>query len=430
MAKRKLDLPFVKSVQPTDKRETYFDTSLPCFALRVFPTGAKSFIIKYRNKYDQQRFHKIGSFPTMTLEKARERARELLQDIELGGDPAKQKQEDKDVLTVSELCELYLEKGLGEKKASTVMNDKSRIERHIKPLIGNEPIRTLTRGQVEDMMQDIAKGKKIATSIKGDKPRSKITIRGGRDAATRTTQLLGAILQFGVRRELLDKNPAYGIKKPKSNTRDIYLTLDDVRTLGRALNSSAVQTTYKAAADAIKLLLMTGCRKSEILSLRWEYIDFQNQVFRFPDTKTGKQNRPFGLGALNLLRELERNKKSDWVFPSTIDSTKHMTALLRTFKTIQETKDDSDNQIFTKQQVGLHTLRHSFSSIAHNELNYSKLTRSGLLGHRKGNDVTERYTHLPDESQIHAANRLSLLISSALNDTTHTGKIINISKVA
>lgn len=430
MAVEKLNLTFVKSVEPTDKDSFYYDSAMPGFALRVYPTGTKKFYIKYRNKFGQQRLHKIGTFPTITLEKAKKRAGELLQDVELGGDPAKKKQEDKEVLTVSELCDLYLEKGIDNKKPSTIMNDRSRIERHIKPLIGNEPISTLTRGQIEDMMQDIAKGTKVAFSAKSDKPRGKIVIRGGREVASRTTQLLGAILQFGVRRGLVEKNNAHGIKKPKTNIRDVFLTLDDVKTLGRALNDLTVQTVYKTAADAIKLLLMTGCRKSEVLTLRWEYIDFTNQVFRFPDTKTGKQDRPFGIGALNLLRELESKKTSTWVFPSSVDNTKHLTGLLRIFQTIQKTCDENKKQIFTKHDVALHTLRHSFATIAHDELNFSELTIAGLLGHRVIRTTTSHYTHLPDKSQIQAADTISIRISDALNNAETKGKIFNISKVA
>ena len=429
MAIQKLSLPFVKNVEPQTKRIYYFDSTLPCFLLSVFPSGTKTFYIKYRNKYGQQRFFKIGNFPILTLEQAKKRACELLKDIELGGDPAQQKQDDKETLTVSELCDLYFGRGLGEKKASTIMNDKSRIERHIKPLIGNIPISALTRTHIEDMMTNITKGNKIALTKKSDKLRGKIIIRGGKDAATRTTQLLGAILKFAINRGKLINNPACGIKKPKTTVREAYLTLEDVQILGIVLNSPAVQTLHKTASDAIKLLLMTGCRKNEILTLKWNYIDFKNQIFRFPDTKTGKQDRPFGRGALNLLKSLENNKETEWVFPSKTDKSKHLTGLLRIFKNIQLTTDEKGDQIFVNPDINLHTLRHSFATIAHDELGFSELTIAGLLGHRLIKNTTNRYTHLIDKSQIQAADTISLRIANALNNTQTSTKVYDISKV-
>ncbi len=430
MAKIKLDLPFVKSVKPTDKIEMYFDIAMPRFALRVFPSGNKSFVIKYRNKYGQQRLFTVGTFPTLTLEKARKKAHGLLEQVEHDQDPAEQKHGDKNTMTVSQLCDLYKERGFGDKKPSTVMNDISRIEHHIKPLIGNRPISTITYGMVEDMMQDIQKGHKIAISKKGDKLRSKIVIRGGREAATRTTQLLGAIFQFAVRRGLMDSNPAYGIKKPAGVVKDAHLTLADLRILGTVLNMPEIQAKYKTAVSAIKLLALTGCRRSEILTLKWEYVDFEHQTFHFPDTKTGKQDRPFGVAALRLLNHMDRDTNSEWVFPSTVDNSKHLTGLLRIFKSIQETKDQDQRQIFTKPDIGLHTLRHSFATIAHDELGYSDLTIAGLLGHQVIKNTTNRYTHLIDASQISAANKVSLLISAALENAEPAAKVIPFEKRA
>lgn len=428
MAKEKLTVPLVKQIEPTGKIELYFDSELPCFALRVFPSGFKSFVIKYRNENGQQRLFTVGSAKVLTLDQARKLAREHLQDVEHGGDPAKQKKADKEVLTVSELCDLYLQKGLGEKKPSTIMNDKSRIENHIKPLIGREIITNLKRSQVEDMMLDIANGKKIAVEKKGDKPRGKITIRGGRDAAARTTQLLGAILQFAVRRELIEKNPARDIRKAPAKRREEHLTTDDLRPLGIILNDPKINATNKTATDAIKLLLMTGCRKSELLTLKWKDIDFDRQTFHFQDTKTGKQDRAFGVAALNLLREQAGKKVSDWVFPSNIDPNKHMTGLLLVFKKLQQTKDDNGNQIFTKPNIGLHTLRHSFASIARNELNFDRLTIAGLMGHKLIRSATDIYIHTVDKVQIQAADTLSIHIASALNNTEHKAKVFNIAK--
>lgn len=144
----KLTLPFVKTITPPAKKQVfYFDKSFPRFCLCVYPSGRKTFMVKYQNEYGKPRWLKVGTFPIMTLEDARSAASELLHRVDKDKeDPAKTKKDKKNAKTVAELCDWYLEEGVGHKKQSTIKIDRSRIERHIKPLIGDEPIESITRG--------------------------------------------------------------------------------------------------------------------------------------------------------------------------------------------------------------------------------------------------------------------------------------------
>lgn len=434
MAVVTLTLPFITkaTVSPGQHHTCFFDNKLPRFGLRVSQNNVKSFIIKYRNKYGKYKWMTIGQFGIFTLEEARTKARELLQQVDNGGDPAQSANDDKHAMTIDQLAALYFERGVNHKKQSTIESDKSRVKNHISPLIGKIPIPALTTANVEDLMADIMHHKTAHNDSTCVKPRTRIIVKGGTGVASRTIQTLSAMLQFAVRRGLIAKNVCTNIKKPKSNVRDVFLTLSDMRALGALLNDERVVALYSNAVNAIKLLALTGCRRGEILSLKWEYIDFENQIFRFPDTKTGKQNRPFGIAALELLKKLYANKKSKWVFPSDRDSNMHLTNLLDIFKRFRgATFEGSDTPIFNKNNVTLHTLRHSFATIAHDELGFSELTIAGLLGHHTRQNVTERYTHLVDSSQIHAANQISQLIASTLEPiiTTKNNKRIK-TKVA
>ena len=164
--------------------------------------------------------------------------------------------------------------------------------------------------------------------------------------------------------------------------------------------------------DAIRLLALTGCRENEILSLKWDYVDFDKQCFRFPTTKTGPQIRPFGLGAKHILERIKQNSSSEWVFPSN-RGTGHFISILKVLNKIMKLKGDNQ-QPFINKDICIHTLRHSFASIAADK-GYIELIISGLLGH-KPKGVTNRYSHTPDASLILAANDISLHIEKLLDD--------------
>ncbi len=413
----KLTLPFVRSVTNETKNQVfYFDKNLPRFSLCVYPSGRKTFFIKYQNEFGKAQWLKVGDFRTMTLEDARDEAIELLRNIDKNkADPAKEKRAKKTAKTVAELCDWYIEEGCSHKKQSTIDSDKGRIETLIKPLLGSEPVASLTQGQIITFMNNIIKGDKVHKTEKSGKLRGVRRVRGGAGAANRTIQTLGAIMHFAMKQKLISENPVRDIDTPKGNKRDVFLTLDEIRDLGRAFRHSPLSVAHARQCDLIKLILLTGCRKSEITTLKWDYVDFVHQIFHFPDTKTGKQDRPFGTGALNLLRKLEQDRSSDWVFPSQRSNDTHMQNLLRLFNRICEATDEAGQRILNKPGLNLHALRHTFASLA-NEMGYSDITIAALLGHRIGT-VTSRYTHTVDRTLILAANEISSAIENALGES-------------
>ncbi|GHT74591.1 hypothetical protein AGMMS50222_03990 [Endomicrobiia bacterium] len=281
------------------------------------------------------------------------------------------------------------------------------------------PITEITRGRIELFVRDVESGEKIQRREKSKNPRGVVAVRGGVAAATSTLGVLGCVFQFAIKHELIERNPAHGIKRPANNIKDIFIDYDEICALGRLFANPKVQTFHKIAVDALKLILMTGCRKSEILTLKWDYIDWENQCFRFPDTKTGKQTRPFGIAALRHLQNLYNQRNGDYspyVFPATKESKDgHLVALLKMFKMILATKDDSGNLIFYKKGLENHALRHSFASLAA-DMGYSDLITGALLGHSsRGRGITARYTHAVDKSLLAAADAVSTKIETALN---------------
>lgn len=430
----KLNKSFVDNLQGTFKNKTFWDDEIKGFGLRI-QGKTKSWIIKYRNKSGQQKMLSLSRVGKITAEEARKMAKTTLADIIINhNDPASEKTNYKTLMSISELCDLYLSEGVLNKKPSTIMNDKSRIERHIKPLIGSIIAKELRKEHIDKLIIDIISGKTAVKKPSG-KLRGVINIKGGKAIAKRTLEMLGAILEFAKRRNIITENPTIGIPKPKIQSRKEFLNISDIKNLGLNLIDAQKLNYNEQAINAIKLLLLTGCRKLEILSLKWSYIDFQNQCFRFPDTKTGAQIRAFGLGAKHLLEYIQASNNSEWVFPSNTGKG-YYTGIPKVFKKICNiyplkedlTEDTKQNKRITKD-ICLHTLRHSFASIGA-DMNYNELTIAGLLGHKLGS-VTNRYSHTVDSSLVYAADKISLRIERALEGTeTSQTKIINISRGA
>ncbi|OPZ78612.1 MAG: site-specific tyrosine recombinase XerC [Alphaproteobacteria bacterium ADurb.Bin438] len=403
---------------------TEWDDTLPCFGVRVRGT-TKSWIIKYRNASGRQRKLTLGKTTKLTPEQAKSLAKQHLGNIEKGEDPAEDKQENRKSMTVAELCDRYInEKGWmartgKEKKSSTITMDKSRIERHVKPLIGGRKVTSLTQQDLFNFMKDITDGK-TAYNKESDKLRGRIIVKGGSGVASRTMGMLGAILQYAVFLRVITVNPARGLARPQDKVKDIRLQTEDIKTLGEVL--FACRNEYSMTAlNAIELLLLTGCRKMEVLGLTWNMIDFENQCFNFPDTKTGKQNRPFGIEAKKLLLQLRENSNSIWVFPASIGHGCYV-GLPRVIAQLSEKKlKKTDKLPALKIPITAHVLRHTFASMA-GEKGYSELTVAGLLGH-KAKGVTHRYTHLPDKAFVSAADIVSEKIKELLEEGKTLQKI-------
>jgi hypothetical protein len=256
-----------------------WDDELHGFGLRVFPSGRKVYVVRYRTggRGSQARRRVIGQHGVLTVEEARSRARRDLAKVADGIDPANERDEGRQALTVGELCDLYLKDGPAEKpnkKASSWATDRSNIERHIRPLLGHKRARSLTRGDVAKFQADVAAGRSRA-DIR-TKKRGRAIVGGGRGTAARSLAVLGAMLQFVTDRKLIPGNPARGVPLLKLQPKERFLSEAEVGRLADTVAAMEREAELsRTAAAAIRLLLLTGCRKSEILSLRWDRVDLK-----------------------------------------------------------------------------------------------------------------------------------------------------------
>lgn len=387
---------FINDLRFDGAERTYFDDSLKGFGVRVRKDSA-SYIVMYRNAYGKQKKLTIAKTSQITPAQAREEAKRILALVVQGKDPQNDRIEKRKALTVAELADSFYEKRKIRIKPNTRTDYENHIRNHIKPSIGKMIVKEVLRGDIQRLYDDLLSGSYVKERFKREDHKFIAT-------ANNCLCVLSGMFEYAVDNGLMEHNPCRRIKKMPNNKREIFLDENGLKRLGEALRQSNYLDKY--ALNSVRLLVMTGCRCNEIMTLKWKYIDFESQVFRFPDTKTGAQNRPFGIAAKKLLlkmkMEIRPENDEDFVFP-------------RVKKTADVAKNIFKRTI--KKYPGLenlcaHALRHSFASMAA-ALGYSDAIIAGLLGH-KLHTITNRYTHLTDKSLIQAADAVSEKIAELI----------------
>jgi integrase len=391
-----------------------WDTELKGFGLRIKPTGVKSYVLKYRIGSRTRRLTIGKHGPLWTAEDARRRALDLLHSVKEGRDPAAEKSEAREALTVGSLADLYLAEGPAEKpnkKASSWVTDRSNIERHLKPRLGRKIASALTQADIAKFQADVAVGKSKADIKTGRRGRA--IVEGGRGTAARSLAVLGAMLQFAVGRKLIASNPAKGVPLLKGKKKERFLSEAEVARLAEAVSGMEAERKLSAtAAAAVRLLMLTGCRKSEILSLRWEWVDFERSCLRLPDSKTGAKVVPLAASAMGLLSEFLR--KSPYVLPAARGAG-HYTGLQKDWERVRLRAG--------LPGLRLHDLRHSFASFAVADGNTLFMVGK-VLGHKQAR-TTEVYAHLADDPLRAVADRTAARIAAAMKGSEgEDGKVV------
>ncbi|WP_336491295.1 tyrosine-type recombinase/integrase [Methylobacterium nigriterrae] len=368
----------VDSLTPNAVVEAYaWDSELKGFGVRIMPTGVATYIVKYRTAEGRQRKLAIARVGSVTPDEARKVARERLGEVVRGADPSAERHKIRQALTLAELCDLYLVDAVGRVKPSTLAMDRSRIERHVKPLLGTRRVPALSSDDVEAMQRDIEAGKTAAarTGVGG-------VTTGGKGVASRTVGMLGTILEFAKRKKIITVNPARGVRRSPDGKQRRFLSAVEIGGLGRAMREAENDGETATGIAAVRFLLMTGCRRMEALALPRAWLDEEHSCIRFEDTKSGAQLRPIGKAAFGAL---PCPNGSPWVFPAERGNG-HFVGLPKVLDRLRARAK--------LQGVTVHVLRHSFAATAAG-MGYSELTIAGLLGHSVPG-VTARYAHVPD----------------------------------
>ncbi|WP_312165774.1 tyrosine-type recombinase/integrase [Phenylobacterium sp.] len=373
-----------------------WDSEVVGFGLKVTRAGLRTYVVQYRLDGRSRRFNIGPHGSPWTVETARDRARSLHGRIVEGEDPQASKVVDRKALTVAQMCDLYLNEGLATRKPSSVATARQDLDNHIKPLIGTKRAALVTPEDVDKLLLAIAAGKTARRAKTGTK-RGLSRVRGGKGAANSAISTLGAAFGFAIRRGVRPDNPVRGVRKFPEKKLERFLSPRELARLGEALaaaESLGVENPFAVAA--IRLLVLTGCRKNEILGLQRSWVDVHNSCLRLPDSKTGAKVVHLGSAALEVIEAIPEVVGNPYLLPGR-GAVGRIADLQGAWERIRAAAGLSD--------VRIHDLRHAFASlgVAGGD---SLLVIGALLGHRTA-ATTHRYAHLSDHPLKSAADRIS-----------------------
>ena len=276
------------------------------FGIRVTQAGAKSFILNYRAHGVERRLT-LGSFPDWTVAQARDQAKSLKRRIDVGEDPQADRNAERRAPTVNNLVDRYLAEHAPRKRERSRQEDESLCRQWIRPALGNRKVADVHHADIERLHR-------------------KITAYGTPPRANRTAALLSKMFSLAATRwEMRSDNPCRGLERNPEEKRNRYLAGDELRRLTEALAAHPNQ----AAANAIRLLLLTGARKGEVLGATWDQFELEEGVWTKPAafTKQKKLHRvPLSAPTRQLLGEIKaaadreaegaNREPSPFVFPA------------------------------------------------------------------------------------------------------------------
>jgi integrase len=368
---------------PQQGKHITIDADVPGFGARVTANGARSYVLRYTTRAGRERTYTIGDATVWRCTDARDKARELRREIEDGGDPLGAIEAERAAPTISDLVERFRAEHLPKKRPGTVRDYESLLRLHIEPHFGQHT-------KVADVrFEDI------------DALHRKVTRNGSPYSANRAVTVLSKMFALAVRWHMCEANPVKGIERNTEYHRRRYLSGDELVRLTKALSKHP----NKEAADAIRLLLLTGARRGEVLSMKWA--DIEDGVWSKPPSSTKQREHhqvPLSAPAQQLLSNIRKRQRprADFVFPS-YGTSRHLVELKASWRQITKAAGI--------EGLRIHDLRHSYAS---------QLVSGGaslpligaLLGHSNPT-TTARYAHLFRDPLKEATERVGAVIEAA-----------------
>lgn len=363
------------------------DTELKGFGVRR-QTNIISYFVhtRIRGRLKRLTIGRHGS--PWTPETARKEAARLLMQIRTGGDPALQRDERRQAdQTFKQVADEFIRVHVSQLKPSTQAVYSILIRLQLIPAFKSKSINAITATDVHK-----------AHSSWRDKPRT------ANHAVAVLSKLLTWAEQHGYRKP--GDNPCSSIKRFKEKQRERYLTPDELKRLGQTLAKAEAGDTNPWVIGLVRMLILTGARRSEMTTLRWSYFDQSRGLLRLPDSKTGAKTIYLNQQAIDVLKGLPRIDKNPWVFPGHIHGT-HLVNVQKPWRTLRTAAGLDD--------VRLHDLRHSFATISI-DVGGTLPMIGYLLGHRQS-QTTARYAHVAPHPAQQVADAAGARIEQAWADT-------------
>jgi integrase len=364
---------------PAAGNRVIYDDLVKGFGVRITAGNAIAFVLNYRVKATaQERRYTIGSFPDWSVAAAREKAKELKRHIDSGGDPLGELKTSRDAPTVADLCDRFEAEHLDKLRQHTQSGYRNILKREIVPALGKLKVAAVDFEDVDRLHRRISKRAPYH--------------------ANRILAVLSKMFALAIKWRLRPDNPCKHVERNKEHARKRYLTPDELGRLTMAL----AEYRDQQAANIFRLLLLTGARRGEVLSARWEQFDLAQGAWTKPAAATKQKVEhtiPLSAPARQLLAGLPRADGEPWLFPGRVG--KHRVNVDRSWGPICKAAGITGLRI--------HDLRHSHAS-ALAGAGFSLPTIGALLGHSQP-QTTARYAHLYDDPLRKATERAGAILS-------------------
>lgn len=371
----------VMAAQPAEKDYFVWDDAVPAFAIRVWPSGRKVYVLHYRTGGRMRRYT-IGQHGPWTADAAREEAIKTLARVHHGENPADERQEERKVPTVKQFGKMFMERHVEvHLKPTTQAEYRRSVDLFIVPKLGARRMTDITRADVAAFHHEF---------------------RHIPYQANRTLGVLSKMFSLADLWEIRADgiNPCRGVRRYKEEKRERFLTQEEYLRLGRALDEAKDEPE---ATNALQLLALTGCRLSEIQKLKWEHVFLPERELRLPDSKSGAKIVQLGQAAVEVLDAIPRIEGNPYVITGRKEGG-YLTDVQKPWRRIRAAAG--------LEGLRIHDLRHSFASDAL-ELGEDLTMIGRMLGH---SDIktTARYAHLKKTPVKTATDKVSGRIASAL----------------
>ena len=390
--KKKLTKTYVEAIQPpTDSPDAWhWDTEVPGFGVRAQASGRKTYVVRYRTLAGTPHKHKLGRTCDLTPDKARDMAREIFVRVSKGDDPLSELMDIKNAPTLLELRNKHVkEHSEVFKKANSQRSDKANWDNHIIPILGAKmPVRDIDQADILKLVGKLSDRRATANQV---------------IALMSKAMNLAEVWKWRPKHS----NPCHGVKKFEIAEKECILNPDQIKALNITLLTMTATGEIKSDfADFIRLLMLTGCRKCEIMHAKASWIDLHQGLLLLPDSKTGQKKVILSLPAYQIAETLVADGR-EWLIPGQ----RNGQPLQTPYKVWKAVKVAAGLPI----ELRLHDLRHTAGTLAHMAGATQKEIQKLL--HHKQMSTTERYIHAVAGSADRTAGALANVITGAWSGT-------------
>lgn len=393
----------IRDAIPDPERDyLIFDSEVTGFAIRIYRSGSRSFTFDYRIQGRQRRY-RIGPWPEWTAVGARERARELRRQVDLEIDPHDAREFHRTAPNVTELIDRYIAEHLPKLASRSQADQISMMRKLIQPVWGKRLVIDITKQDVAALLDDVAKGRARPHKAKPNNRARKLqSSKPTPIRANRLGQMLRKMFNLAIEWEWRVDNPAQGFHQRIENSRERFLSIDEIKRLADALDAAEDER----GAAIIRMCMLTGARVGEVRTARFEDFNLEFGTWSKPASTT-KQRKIHRIPISEDVARLVRQRRlcvpqgCPWLFPGEMPG--QPVQELRRFWL----KMRSEARI---EDVRIHDLRHTFASLlVSGGASLEMIAR--LLGHSQMS-TTQRYAHLMDTPLREGVNAVADILSA------------------